>query len=929
MTYSAAIGALSPLRDWRMGGSSSPVADQTGRGGLTVAGGVFGRPGGLPAGEDDGAVRFAGSGSASAPLNLSATSVVTVAASVIWDAYASDDALLWEFTPSWNGNAGAFIVDPNNSGEAGTISIGCGGPSGKYRVTIPQTALPAGAYHHLVVVYDLAGRIVVYVDGVVVSSTLRDGAVPGGTFASDTLFFMSRGGSLLQGTGTLDSVAVWDRELTGTEVAALYAGVSGHAPTGGSGSALIVDADHPAASDGGDRAAALNPSTPLRTPGRAFALALPGDTIQIKAATAASLISADPAMYPAANDDQHGGDVWPGKDASSSRITVQGVEVGGRLPKWLGINSTNLTNWEVTLMQFGYDLGSGLEFTTNTTLIGPKDLWIHGCVYTGGGSNVLGFTGHCRWEANVVSAKLGGQQPNFLTGNGFRIVTDDGSSNVAGPDDWVEFVGNYFGTAAGPIQGEDAIQLILAPTFGNALVEGNHFGYVQQTGAAHTDAIQSTGCGTLIIRGNDFGLTGPVDSHAIGSDGTITSLTVENNLSIGSPTSGFSMQFSGVESWLIRHNTYVNSRFGGLRLYSNNNLPASYGGTIVNNIVDLFEVDIPNTGAGWVQHHNLIGAGDALAGDTIGFAEFGTSSDTPFELATSPASPGIDAGVVTSLTTDRLGRPRSGLPDLGCHEAQPAVVIAPEARAPIVVSKTPSSGATGVAAKPTITLGLFPVPGEHINPATVTSASFKVAGPDGVTIPTVAPSVVADAVTTSPAAGYSLMPWTTYAVTATTAIADTQGNHLASTVSWSFRTAGQSPAILVDDPGAGSSPSVIEDMVWTSPDSHGYLTIPAGNTEVPAAFTLLDPAGAPADLANATTVELVLIDYYGLRPDMHLTAAIATPTSGGRCSYAWQTGDTTQAGYLLPYAVVTWRDGHQTTVPARRGTILRITDLET
>lgn len=400
---------------------------------------------------------------------------------------------------------------------------------------------------------------------------------------------------------------------------------------------LFVDADHAGASDAGDYTAAQDTSTPLKTIGRGMRLALAGDTVQVKYAAAAdSSNTNDPAVYAQVLDDSFGSDAIPAADNSAGdTITVQGIDVGGHRPKWLGFSATLLKNWAFEHFQIGYDLGSGHEYLTNTTLIGPQDLAFSDIVYTGGGSNVVGFNGHNVWTDCTITAKLRDlPDPNFLEGNGFRAITDNGGDIIAGPDDWVEWVSCTFDT----IQGEDGVQLVLANGFGSARIEDCTFGNIQQTGAAHTDAIQCTGCTTLIVRANTFGDTGPVDSMLIASDGNIGDLTVENNLFVGSATSGFSTQLSGVIAWVIRHNTWAQSRFAGLRLYSNGNLPDTYGGDIYNNNIDIFEVDIPVTWDNTKQRKNVIGVGPAMDADIIGFAEYGDSDDTHFELANTPTN---------------------------------------------------------------------------------------------------------------------------------------------------------------------------------------------------------------------------------------------------------------------------------------------------
>lgn len=628
---------------------------------------------------------------------------------------------------------------------------------------------------------------------------------------------------------------------------------------------LIVDADNVDASDAGNYTAAQDPSTPLKTIGRGMRLVLPGDTLQVKYADAADTSNAfDHAVYAQVLDDSFGDDEIPHADNSAGDpILVSGVNVGGKAPKWLGYSATLLKNWHFENFQIGYDLGSGHEYLTNTTLIGPEDLEHTDIVYTGGGSNIVGFTGHNVWTTCHVTAKLRDlPNPNFLEGNGFRAITDNGGDIVAGPDDWVMWEDCTFDT----VQGEDGVQLVLANGFGSAQIEGCAFGNIQQTGAAHTDAIQCTGCTTLIVRGNTFGDTGPVDSMLICSDGNVGDLTVENNLFVGSPTSGFSMQISGIVNWLIRHNTYVQSRFAGLRLYANGNLPDDYGGEIYNNLIDIFEVDIPITWDNTKQRRNVIGVGPAVSTDIDGFAEYGDSDDTHFELANTPTnSPGIDQAETSDLLLDRLGRSRKGsAPDCGCHESDPDVPVTANPRAPILVAFTPTGNSAAAAANVTATL--FPKPGQELDAGTVDVSSMFVKDGANLTIPALLTlgeldgngrqTVTLDLKESlDPVTEGDLFPLATYTVTLTDDIEDSEGSVFGG-ASWQFRVTGTgSPAI-----GSGTGP-VIDPASFTM----GGVPWPVGTTVKVYPRNALPPgavapSGPPVTSAVVSASSTVMFD---------------------------------------------------------------------
>lgn len=218
--YEAAVEADNPVGYWRMGGTSGTIPDEMGGNALTVSGATRNVTGAI---SGDSAVQFDGVDDyASVPINLSSTGVVTLEMWVWWDAYATNDDLLLEFTNNWNSNNGSIIVDMNNStggAEAGEISIGHRQANGGYRSTFAQSALPAGGWHHLAMVFNMAGAHTVYVDGAAVTTTNRlSDDNTGLTFANSTLYLMSRAGGDLFGAGKLDEVAVYSYGLTATQV---------------------------------------------------------------------------------------------------------------------------------------------------------------------------------------------------------------------------------------------------------------------------------------------------------------------------------------------------------------------------------------------------------------------------------------------------------------------------------------------------------------------------------------------------------------------------------------------------------------------------------------------------------------------------------------------------------------------------------------
>lgn len=584
---------------------------------------------------------------------------------------------------------------------------------------------------------------------------------------------------------------------------------------------LWVDADAAGASDAGDYTALQDSSTPAKTIAHAANLAVVGDVINVRPAVAAN--TSDPNgqtdVYVGLVDDTFGG-AWSAvnKDASTARITLQAVPGGGgQAPKLNQMAVRNLKNWKVDGFQIGYDLGSGFDADTAMSLIGLTDTLFSNILFTGGGANILGFHGHCQWVGCELVSKLFGGG-SFMEGAGFRVLCRYNADETAGPDDWMEFLG----LTAHHVQGEDAVQMLGSPGVGNCLIEDSSFDYMLQTeggDTAHTDAIQTTGLQALIVRRSTFGTNGAVASQIIASDSTsfstLDTLVLENNLFVGSPQSGFSTQFGGINNITIRHNTWARSNFAGLRFYQHAIPPETV--EIVNNVIDRYQVD---NGLAWdetKQHHNVIGSGPATSGDYSVVPEFGTSDDTVFELANSPVNAaGVDQGVTSDITTDRLGRSRKGsAPDCGCHESDPDVPVTVAPRPPILVSTTPGSGATGVAAGTSIRHVFYPKPGEELDPETVTPETVIMRDAAGLTIPTVLtleeigengqqaieanPVQVLDPLTEG-----DLFPLVNYTVTVTDDLADTEGSAYGGN-EMSFRVAGTGqPAIGEPTVGPGT-----------------------------------------------------------------------------------------------------------------------------
>jgi PKD repeat protein len=228
-TYSEKVLATAGLDHyWRMGETTgTTLADSKGTSTATTGGGpTLGAAGAV---DSNGSVGFdAVNDYASAAIDLSSATKVTLEFWLKWNAFANDDALAMEFTPNFNDNAGGFLVDPNSPQNNGQFGIGIGNGAARNNAFFARPT--AGAWHHYAIVLDTtapaATQIVPYVDGQPVAYT-KAATGTGTTFADSTLYFMSRAGTALFGGGNLDELAVYSRPLSASEIAAHYgAGVN-------------------------------------------------------------------------------------------------------------------------------------------------------------------------------------------------------------------------------------------------------------------------------------------------------------------------------------------------------------------------------------------------------------------------------------------------------------------------------------------------------------------------------------------------------------------------------------------------------------------------------------------------------------------------------------------------------------------------------
>jgi len=204
--------------------SGTTIADSAGHSNGNLTNVTLGVPGAVN-GDSDTAALFPGTGDAlegvpssfgEVPMDLSGQHAITVEFWLKWEAYGNNDALAMEFTPNYNENTGGFIVDPNAPEFGGTFGVGLG--SGGSRNSVFFARPSAKVWHHYAFVLNseapAESQITPYVDGQPISSQKESSGTGAGAFANSKLFLMSRGGTSLFGTGSLDELAIYGGGLS-------------------------------------------------------------------------------------------------------------------------------------------------------------------------------------------------------------------------------------------------------------------------------------------------------------------------------------------------------------------------------------------------------------------------------------------------------------------------------------------------------------------------------------------------------------------------------------------------------------------------------------------------------------------------------------------------------------------------------------------
>ncbi|HET9197317.1 MAG TPA: PKD domain-containing protein, partial [Solirubrobacterales bacterium] len=226
---SRVLGTTGLISYWRLGdpGGSTSLIDSFGTSNAAVNGSPTLGVAGALSGDGDTAASFDGlDDSATANLSLSGTSKVTVEFWMRWNGFANDDDLAMEYTPNFNSFPGGFLIDPNAPQEEGKFGVALGNGSARNNVFFARPS--AGQWHHYAFVMDSAAsaseQIKPYVDGKAVSFTKTASGTGAGNFANSSLYFMSRAASALFGAGSLDELAIYNRALDASTIAAHYAG---------------------------------------------------------------------------------------------------------------------------------------------------------------------------------------------------------------------------------------------------------------------------------------------------------------------------------------------------------------------------------------------------------------------------------------------------------------------------------------------------------------------------------------------------------------------------------------------------------------------------------------------------------------------------------------------------------------------------------
>jgi hypothetical protein len=202
---------------------------------------------------------------------------------------------------------------------------------------------------------------------------------------------------------------------------------------------------------------------------------------------------------------------------------------------------------------------------------------------------------------------------------------------------------------------------------------------------------------------------------------------------------------------------------------------------------------------------------------------------------------------------------------------------------PVATAITPTPGAINVPITTVISAGFS----EAMNPSTITTATFTLAGPSGAVAGSVTYSATGSVATFTPSA--NLANNTAYTATITTGAANTLGIETASNYSWSFTTITPAPTVTATVP-ANLATNVPIGQVLTATFSEAMTAATINSTT----FTLAGPGGAVAGAVtyNATTFVATFTPSTALANGTVYTATIGTGAqdlagTGLATNYTW------------------------------------------
>lgn len=169
---------------------------------------------------------------ASASVDLSAFSVLSISFWAWWDTYGTNDKMMIGYNGAASSDyRGSFFIDPNESTNHLALymgaSVGGGVPYWRDYVNTKPTV---AAWHHYCWIPNRATPLhILYVDGVVQALTAsQHSATTYGNFGNYPLSLMGRdAGSTLNGAGRMAELAIWGGViLTASEAKALAVGAN-------------------------------------------------------------------------------------------------------------------------------------------------------------------------------------------------------------------------------------------------------------------------------------------------------------------------------------------------------------------------------------------------------------------------------------------------------------------------------------------------------------------------------------------------------------------------------------------------------------------------------------------------------------------------------------------------------------------------------